>query len=125
MRVLISALQVSIFTLRVARFHTFVALARRGSAGTMDILGHFPEPGTSGRLHWGSHRLELDHWRARIRWGVIEAGLVREDSSALLEVGWDQRRVRCLRWQRALSLLQPCVGCLLPSYVASTPSEFP
>lgn len=40
---------------------TFVALGHRGSAGTVGILGRFPEPGTSGRLHLGSRRMELDH----------------------------------------------------------------
>ena len=40
---------------------TFVALGHRASAGTAGILGRFPEPGTSGRLHLGSHRMELDH----------------------------------------------------------------
>ena len=103
---------------------TFVALGHRASAGTVGILGRFPEPGTSGQLRLGSRRMELDHWLGRIQWEVAEAGLGRVGSSALLEVGWDLPLLRYLRLQHALSLLQPCAGCLLPSCVASTPCEF-
>lgn len=111
--------------LNVGVIGTFVALGRRASADIVGIPGHSPEPGTSGRLHLGNHRVELDHRLVRIQWEVAEAGLVQVGSSALLGVGWGRPMVRCLRLQRALSLLQPCAGCLLPSYVASTPFEFP
>ena len=105
--------------------HTSVALGRRASAGTEDIPGHSPEPGTSGQPRWDNHRLELGHSLGRTQSEVVEDGLDQGDNSVLLEVDWDRPMVRCLRWQRALSPLQPCAGCLPPSYVVSTPFEFP
>lgn len=106
-------------------FRTFVALDRRASAGTVGTPGHFPEPGTSGPPRLGSRQLGLDHWPARIQWEVVEAGLVQGDSSVLLEVDWGRPMVRCLRWQRVLSLLRLCAGCLPPFCVASIPFGFP
>lgn len=104
---------------------TFVALGRRASAGTVGIPGRSPEPDTSGLPHLDNRQLELDHRLARTQSEVAEAGLVQVGSSARLAVGWGRPMVRCLRLRRALSRLQPYAGCLLPSYVASTPSEFP
>ena len=105
--------------------HTSVALGRRASAGTENIPGHSPEPGTSDQRRWDNHRRELDHSRGRTQSEVAEDGLDQGDSSVLLEVDWDRPMVRYLRWQRALFPLQPCAGCLPPSYVVSTPFEFP
>ena len=68
--------------------------------------------------------MELGRWQVRTQLEVAEAGLVQVGSFALLEVGWGRPMVRCLHLRRALSLRQPCAGCLLPSYVASTPFEF-
>lgn len=107
--------------IRLAR--TFVAPGHRASAGTAGIPDRSPEPGTFDQLHLDSRRLGLDRWLARIQSEVAEA-VAQADSSALLEVDWGRPRVRCVHWQRALSLPQPCAGCLLPSYVASTPFEF-
>lgn len=103
----------------------FVGLGRRASAGTVGIPGRFPELGTFGPLHSGNRQMELDHWLARTQSEVAEAGLVQVDNSGLLGADWGRLMVRCLRLQRALSLLQPCAGCLLPSYVVSTPFGFP
>ena len=68
--------------------------------------------------------MELGRWQGRIQSEEAEAGLVQVGSSARLGVGWGRLMVRCLRLRRALSLLQPCAGYPLPSYVASTPFEF-
>lgn len=111
------------FLIKILR--TFVGLGRRASAGTAGRPGRFPELGTFGPLHSGNRQREPDHLLARIQSEVAEAGLVQEDSSALLGVGWGRPMVRCLRLQRAPSLHQPCAGCLLPSYVVSTPYGFP
>lgn len=110
---------------RLEDIHTFVALDRRASAGTVGTLGHSPEPGTSGPPRLGSRQRELDHWQARIQWEVVEAGLVQGDNSVLQGVGWDRPMVRCPRWQRVLSPLRPCADCLPPFYVASIPFGFP
>ena len=77
-------------------FHTFVALGRTASAGTVGILGHFPAPGTSDRLRLGNRRLELDHRLVRIQLEVVEADLVQGGNSVLLEVGWGRSMVRYL-----------------------------
>ena len=124
---LVSALRVSIvftpFCIQVVR--TFVALDRRASAGTVGIPDRSPEPGTFGPLHLGNRRLELGLRLARIQSEGVEAGLVQGGNSDLLAVDWGRPMARCLRLQRALSPLQPCAGCLLLSFVASTPFEFP